>query len=350
MGIDHQGRQRHAVLCGGKPACGIDEADPVDVDVLTPGRLPHDQAYQVVCSREDAAFFAHAIHRLACEDIKAHCRFHMGQVRCNAPSGEVEFQQGLNAVEFCMNERRDQGDGLHPKALALDLVPQFSHRQVIGQLGKLRLVHPGWPVERFEPCHELIARPERCAPAGPRLPLLSFAVCLHGTDMRTPRGQVDNKLLVHTKDDVHAALDQQGDMGIGTEPPVRYQQVARWQGRMEGNHLGYIMGTQGSREDCQHHAGTGMTQRHQLGDGQAATGLLASWLANMGVQFGGIRHRNTGTIDPKGAMAEPVSLIERLVWSAVATRSQPPLKHTQRKLHAGLARRRCRHGPLGQVA
>ena len=168
--------------------------------------------------------------------------------------------------------------------------------------------------------------------------------------MRTPRGTVDQKFLVHTQDDVHAALDQQGDMGRGTEPPVRDQHVARWQGRMEGNHLGPSMGTQGSRSDFQHHAGTGMKQRHQMGDGKAATGLLASWLAKMGVPCGGIRQRNTGAIDPKGAMAEPVSLIERLVWSAVAHRSQQPLTHTQRKLHAGLAIRRCRHGPLGQVA
>jgi hypothetical protein len=65
--------------------------------------------------------------------------------------------------------------------------------------------------------------------------------------MRTPRGEVDNQFLVHPKDDVHAALGQQGDMGLGTEPSVRDQHVARLQGRMAGNHLGHIMGTQGSR-------------------------------------------------------------------------------------------------------
>ena len=132
--------------------------------------------------------------------------------------------------------------------------------------------------------------------------------------MRTPRGEVDDKFLVHTKDDMHAALDQQGDMGIGTEPPVRYQHVARLQGRMEGNHLGHIMGMQGSRSYFQHHAGAGMKQRHQRGDGKATTRLLASWLAKIVVQCGGIRHRKTGAIDPKGAMAEPASLLERLVW------------------------------------
>ena len=96
--------------------------------------------------------------------------------------------------------------------------------------------------------------------------------------------------------------------------------------------------------------GAGMKPRHQMADGKAATGLLASWLANRGVPSGGIRHRHTGAIDPPGAMAEPVSLLERLGWSAVAHRSQPPLQPTQRTLHAGLAIRRCRHGPLGQVA
>jgi hypothetical protein len=68
------------------------------------------------------------------------------------------------------------------------------------------------------------------------------------------------------------------------------------------------MGTQGRREDVQHHAGAGMKQRHQMSDGKAAPGLLAAWLANMGVQVGGIRHRKTGAIDPKGAMTAPTAL------------------------------------------
>jgi hypothetical protein len=92
------------------------------------------------------------------------------------------------------------------------------------------------------------------------------------------------------------------------------EHVARLQGRMEGNHLGHIMGMQGSREDFPHHAGAGMKQRHQMGDGKATTRLLASWLAKIVVQCGGIRHRKTGAIDPKGAMAEPASFPERLVW------------------------------------
>jgi hypothetical protein len=41
--------------------------------------------------------------------------------------------------------------------------------------------------------------------------------------MRTPRRKVDHKFLVHTKDNVHAALDQQCDMGIGTEEQVLKQ-------------------------------------------------------------------------------------------------------------------------------
>jgi hypothetical protein len=62
----------------------------------------------------------------------------MGQVGFNALSGDVECGQGCNVVELRVNECRNQGDGLHPKALAVALVPQFSHRKVIGKLGKQR--------------------------------------------------------------------------------------------------------------------------------------------------------------------------------------------------------------------
>jgi hypothetical protein len=119
---------------------------------------------------------------------------------------------------------------------------------------------------------------------------------------------------------------------------------------MEGDHRGHSRGTPGRRSDFQHPAGASLQQRHQMRDGNAATGLLAAWLATMVVPCGGIRPRHTGAIDPKGAMTEPASLLERLVWSAVAHRPQPLWKHLQRKLHTGLAIRRGRHGRRGEVA
>lgn len=87
---------------------------------------------------------------------------------------------------------------------------------------------------------------------------------------------------------------------------------------MAVDNTGQVMGAQGSGPHVQHQAGAGMKQRHQMGDGKTAPGLLASRLATMVLEFGRIRHGETGTIDPKGAMAQPTSLVQGLVLEAVA--------------------------------
>ena len=131
--------------------------------------------------------------------------------------------------------------------------------------------------------------------------------------MGTTRCEVDDVFLMHSKDGMHATLHQQGDMDIGTEPPVAYQHVGGMQFRMQFNDLGHIMGAQGSGQHAEHHAGASMKQRHQVGNGKAASGLLAPRLAKMVLQLGGIGHRKTRAIDPKSAMAQPAALVERLV-------------------------------------
>jgi hypothetical protein len=65
--------------------------------------------------------------------------------------------QGVNTVEFGVNQRADQNDGLGPTALALDSVAYLSNLQASGELSKLHLVHPGWTGNGFEPLNELIA-------------------------------------------------------------------------------------------------------------------------------------------------------------------------------------------------
>jgi hypothetical protein len=51
--------------------------------------------------------------------------------------------------------------------------------------------------------------------------------------------------------------------------------------RMQFNDLGHIVGAQGSSQHPEHHAGAGMKQPHQVGNGKAAAGLLAPWLAKI---------------------------------------------------------------------
>jgi hypothetical protein len=73
MGIDHQGDQELVVRCGGETAQRIDEADPVDVGMLTLGCLPHDQVHQMVNQRKRQQFFGHTIYCGVKRTSSGHC-------------------------------------------------------------------------------------------------------------------------------------------------------------------------------------------------------------------------------------------------------------------------------------
>ena len=64
-----------------------------------------------------------------------------------------------------------------------------------------------------------------------------------------------------------------------------------------------IMGAQGSAEHLQDHPRAGVKERHQVGDRKAAPGLLASGLAKMILEFGGIGHGETRAVNPEAAVA-----------------------------------------------
>lgn len=156
---------RIVLSCGGEPAQRVEKADPIHVDVLTLSGLPHDEAHQMVNERENHQLFEHAVDGFAFEDRESHSGFQMRLMRFNTPPRQVELCQGFNPVECGLTQRCDQGDSLDPKAFALHLVASFSDLEAVRELCELRRVHPVWTVKRFEPLHELIARPQSCQPA-----------------------------------------------------------------------------------------------------------------------------------------------------------------------------------------
>ena len=66
--------------------------------------------------------------------------------------------------------------------------------------------------------------------------------------MGTAWGEVHDVFLMHAEDGMHACLDKQGEMRIGTQAPVRHQDITGAQVRMESDHLGEIMRAQGGRQ------------------------------------------------------------------------------------------------------
>ena len=76
--------------------------------------------------------------------------------------------------------------------------------------------------------------------------------------MGTSRGEVHDLFLMHAEHGMHTRLHKQGQMRIGTQAPVGYEDIPRVQVRMEPDDLGEIMGTLGSRQQVSHHPGARM--------------------------------------------------------------------------------------------
>jgi hypothetical protein len=111
----------------GQPSGGIDQADPVDVYLLTPSRLEHHQADQVVNQCEDEELFEDPVHGFALQHIKAHSGFQMREIDCNPPPGIVELGSRFDGVECRLKEGGDKGNLRDTKAFSVHAVLQFSN-------------------------------------------------------------------------------------------------------------------------------------------------------------------------------------------------------------------------------
>jgi hypothetical protein len=163
--MDHQGAQNLVVSCGIEPAPCIEKADPIHSDVLPLRCWPHDEEHQIVNQREPYQLFEYAVDCVACEDGEARGGFPMRIMRCDAPPGPGELGQGCNTIECGSTQRRDQGDGLAPKAFALNLVASLAALQAVRERCTLHGIHPVWTVKGCEPLHALSARIQPCQPA-----------------------------------------------------------------------------------------------------------------------------------------------------------------------------------------
>src|SRR5215510_3682263 len=92
-----------------------------------------------------------------------------------------------------------------------------------------------------------------------------------------------------------------------------------------------------------------MKQRQQVRHGETTPGELFARLAKMLLQGGSVGHGKTRTIDPKGPMAQPASLIEGVVLQSVAHRAEQLLEYRERELHARLTIGGSRHVELGEM-
>ena len=78
---------------------------------------------------------------------------------------------------------------------------------------------------------------------------------------------------------MHAGLDEEGEMRIGTQSPIGHQYIPFLQARMDRLHPGQIVGQEGRDHQLQEHTGARMEQPQEPGDGKAAPRPLLRRLA-----------------------------------------------------------------------
>jgi hypothetical protein len=89
---------------------------------------------------------------------------------------------------------------------------------------------------------------------------------------------------------VHASLDEEGEMGRGTQAPIGHQYITGLSARMDRLHPGKIMGQEGRNDQLQEHTCARMEQSQEPGDGEAAPRPLRRRLAEGGLQGRSIWH------------------------------------------------------------
>lgn len=149
-------------------------------------------------------------------------------LQCNTsirPTLAVQRGEVGHTGDSRVEERGHQGDLAAAEAWAADVVAHLSEHYRLWQ-GRQRF--PGEPRGtglRFQPGDELVMDTERCEPAGP----------WHAFDgRRAPHARLANgptRCEIHTlaradaEHGVHAGLDEEGEMRIGTQPPIRHEHI-----------------------------------------------------------------------------------------------------------------------------
>ena len=90
-----------AILSGlrvSQPSQGIDEADPVGIDILTSTRFQHHQADQIVYQGQHADLLPHVVFRLAPEHVEPQRLLEMSQIDFDAPAVEVQLSKLLRGI------------------------------------------------------------------------------------------------------------------------------------------------------------------------------------------------------------------------------------------------------------
>jgi hypothetical protein len=104
---------------------------------------------------------------------------------------------------------------------------------------------------------------------------------------------------------MHAGLDKEGEMGVGTQAAIRHEHIPGCSSGVHLLHLGKIVGHEGCDHQLQEQARAGVEQPQEVCHGKAAPRPLLRRLLEGLLEGRGIGHGAARAIDQTGAMPVP---------------------------------------------
>ena len=144
------------------------------------------------------------------------------------------------------------------------------------------------------------------------------------------RGDIHHLARADAEHGVHAGLDEEGEMRVGTQPPIRHQHITGCSHRVHLLHLGEIMGEEGCDDQLQEHTGARMEEPQEVCHGNAAPRPLLRRLAERVLKGRRIGHRAPRAINEKGTMALPPPVVQGGSLHGAAEALQEQGKKAQR--------------------
>jgi hypothetical protein len=108
---------------------------------------------------------------------------------------------------------------------------------------------------------------------------------------------------------MHAGLDEEGKMGVGTQAAIRHEHIPGCSSGVHLLHLGKIVGQEGCNHPLQEQARAGVEQPQKVCHGKATPRPLLRRLTEGLLEGRGIGHGAARAIDQQGAMPVPLPCI-----------------------------------------
>jgi hypothetical protein len=150
---------------------------------------------------------------------------------------------------------------------------------------------------------------ERCEPAGPWHAFDGRRSPYTRPDKGPTRGESHHLARADAQPRVHAGLDEEGEMRVGTPPPIRHQPITGGYQRVHLLPLGEIMGEEGRDDQLQEPTGARREEPQEVGHGKAAPRPLRRRLAERVLEGRGIGQRAARALDEHGPMTMPPPVV-----------------------------------------